>query len=95
MPASRRRRSRTRSRADPAQGEEHERAHHLQELRARGLEIVEIERSDWEQAAPESGEALARDVDVARGSFVYDGWRGVADFLERQTDGSPGRGHQA
>jgi predicted RecB family nuclease len=69
-------------------GEEHERAF-LGELRARGLEIVEIERGDWERAAAETAEALARDADVVyQGVFVHDGWRGVADFLERQPDGS-------
>ena len=31
-------------------GDEHERAY-LEELRARGREIVEIERDDWERAA--------------------------------------------
>src|SRR5215211_1259894 len=69
-------------------GEEHERAY-LEELRARALEIVEIERDDWGRAAAETAEALARGVDVVyQGVFVHDGWRGIADFLERQPDGS-------
>jgi uncharacterized protein len=69
-------------------GEEHERAY-LEELRARALEIVEIERDDWGRAAAETAQALARGVDVVyQGVFVHDGWRGVADFLERQPDGS-------
>src|SRR5215211_5729045 len=69
-------------------GDEHERAY-LEELRARDLEIVEIGRGDWERAAAETAEALGRGVDVVyQGVFVNDGWRGVADFLERQPDGS-------
>jgi len=69
-------------------GDEHERAY-LGELQARGLEIVEIERGDWERAAAETAEALARGVEVVyQGVFVDDRWRGVADFLERQADGS-------
>jgi predicted RecB family nuclease len=69
-------------------GDEHERAY-LDELRARGLNIVEIERDDWERAAAETEDALARGADVVyQGVFVDDGWRGVADFLERQPDGS-------
>jgi uncharacterized protein len=70
-------------------GDEHERAY-LDELRSRGLDIVEIERyRDWERAADETARALAQGVDVVyQGVFVHDGWRGVADFLERQPDGS-------
>ena len=70
-------------------GDEHERAY-LDELRGRGLDIAEIElRRDWERAAAETADALARGVDVVyQGVFVHDGWRGIADFLERQPDGS-------
>jgi predicted RecB family nuclease len=69
-------------------GEEHERAY-LEQLRARGLEMVEIDRHDWERAAAETEQALVRGVDVVyQGVFVHEGWRGVADFLERQPDGS-------
>jgi predicted RecB family nuclease len=72
-------------------GEEHERAY-LAELRARGLRIVEFELGDeldWERAAAQTAEALAAGVDVVyQGVFVHDGWRGIADFLERQPDGS-------
>jgi len=69
-------------------GDEHERAY-LDELRGRGLEIVEIERDGWAQAAAETAEALSRGVDVVyQGVFVDGGWRGEADFLERQPDGS-------
>jgi predicted RecB family nuclease len=72
-------------------GDEHERAY-LAELRARGLRIVEIELGDeldWERAAAETAEAIAAGVDVVyQGVFIHDGWRGIADFLERQPDGS-------
>jgi predicted RecB family nuclease len=69
-------------------GDEHEHAY-LEELRARGLEIVEIERDDWERAAAETAQAFAQGADIVyQGVFVHDGWRGVADFLERQPDGS-------
>jgi predicted RecB family nuclease len=72
-------------------GDEHERAY-LVELRARGLRIAEIELGDeldWERAASETAEALAAGVEVVyQAVFVHAGWRGVADFLERQPDGS-------
>jgi predicted RecB family nuclease len=72
-------------------GEEHELAY-LADLRARGLGIAEVEVGedfDWGRAAAETVEALAEGVDVVyQGVFVHDGWRGVADFLERQPDGS-------
>jgi predicted RecB family nuclease len=72
-------------------GDEHERAY-LAELRARGLRIVEIELGDefdWGRAATRTSEALAAGVDVVyQGVFAHERWRGVADFLERQADGS-------
>jgi predicted RecB family nuclease len=72
-------------------GDEHERAY-LAELRTRGFRILEVELGDelkWERAAAETAEALAGGVDVVyQGVFVHDGWRGIADFLERQPDGS-------
>jgi predicted RecB family nuclease len=72
-------------------GVEHEQAY-LEELRGRRLVIAEIELGDdvaWERAAAETSEALARGVDVVyQGVFVHDGWRGIADFLERQPDDS-------
>jgi predicted RecB family nuclease len=72
-------------------GEEHERAY-LAELRTRGLRIAEIELGDeldWERAAVETAQALADGLDVVYQSvFVHEGWRGIADFLERQPDGS-------
>jgi predicted RecB family nuclease len=72
-------------------GDEHERAY-LAELSARGSRIVEIdlgEELDWERAAADTAHALADGADVVyQGVFVHDGWRGIADFLEGQPDGS-------
>jgi predicted RecB family nuclease len=72
-------------------GDEHERAY-LQALREHGLRIVEVELGDaldWERAAAHTAEALAAGVDVVyQAVFVDEGWRGIADFLERQPDGS-------
>jgi predicted RecB family nuclease len=71
-------------------GEEHERAY-LEGLHERGLEIAEISLQpdlDWERAARETREAIARGVDIVFQAVFADGeWRGVADFLERQADG--------
>ncbi len=72
-------------------GREHEAAY-LARLRAEGKDVVEIELEpdlDWERAARETEEALARGVDVVYQGALVDGrWRGVADFLERQPDGT-------
>jgi uncharacterized protein len=72
-------------------GDEHECAY-LDELRARGLDIAEIELGDdfdRERGAAETAQALDNAVDVVyQGVFVHDGWRGIADFLERQPHGS-------
>jgi predicted RecB family nuclease len=72
-------------------GDEHERAY-LAELNDRGLHIVEVELGaelDWERAVAQTTEALAAGADVVyQGVFAHDGWRGIADFLERQPDGS-------
>ncbi len=72
-------------------GLEHEQAY-LERLRAEGRNVVEISLEpdlDWERAAAETEEAIRRGVDVVyQGVLVADGWRGVADFLERQPDGS-------
>jgi predicted RecB family nuclease len=71
-------------------GLEHEHAY-LDRLRAAGREVVEISLEpdlDWERAARETEEAIHAGVDVVyQGALVADGWRGVADFLERQPDG--------
>jgi predicted RecB family nuclease len=73
-------------------GEEHERAY-LAQLRAEGKSVlvVDTDDRDWERAARVSADAIrsgSHDV-VYQGVFVdADGWRGVADFVERQGDGS-------
>jgi len=71
-------------------GLEHERAH-LESLRAAGNTIVEIELDDhdWEAAQARTVAAMEAGADVVyQGVFVHDGWRGVADFLLRQPDGT-------
>src|SRR5436305_9646988 len=68
----------------------HERAY-VERLRAQGLSIREIEfdDSDFESAARETEAALREGVDVVyQGVLLGDGWRGIADFLVRQPDGS-------
>jgi predicted RecB family nuclease len=73
-------------------GEAHERAY-LKQLRAAGKTILEIDTDDrdWERAARETATAVragSHDV-VYQGVLIDpDGWRGVADFIERQPDGS-------
>jgi predicted RecB family nuclease len=73
-------------------GEAHERAY-LEQLRAAGRTILEIDTDDrdWERAARETARAIrdkTHDV-VYQGVLIDpDGWRGVADFVERQPDGS-------
>ncbi|MGH2845173.1 MAG: PD-(D/E)XK nuclease family protein, partial [Thermoleophilaceae bacterium] len=73
-------------------GEEHERAY-LDRLRAAGKTVAEISLEpdlDWDRAARETAEAIRNQADVVyQGVLVSeDGWRGVADFLERQRDGT-------
>ncbi len=71
-------------------GLEHERAY-LESLRAEGKTIVEIEFEgrDWEEAQARTVAALESGADVVfQAVFAHDGWRGVADFLIRQPDGS-------
>ena len=73
-------------------GEEHE-AGYLRELeedgrRIRRIELVETDW-DWERAARETEEALRSGADVVYQACFVDGeWRGLADFVERQPDGS-------
>ena len=73
-------------------GDEHE-ARYLAALEASGLVIADLEvddRGDWENAARATAEAIS----AAIGEVIYqpcladDGWRGFADFLERQPDGT-------
>jgi uncharacterized protein len=71
-------------------GQEHERAY-LERLRAAGKVVTEIADpyDDWEQAAAETERAIRSGVDVVyQGVLADDGWRGIADFLERQEDGT-------
>jgi predicted RecB family nuclease len=72
-------------------GREHEAAY-LARPRTEGRDVVEISLEpdfDWERAARETEEAIRLDVDVVYQAVFLNGrWRGVADFLERQADGS-------
>jgi uncharacterized protein len=68
----------------------HERAY-LEHLRGQGLDVREIafDESDLARAAEETKRAIEDEVDVVyQGVLLGDGWRGVADFLVRQPDGS-------
>ncbi|MBA2384258.1 MAG: TM0106 family RecB-like putative nuclease, partial [Actinobacteria bacterium] len=71
-------------------GLEHEQAY-LDSLRAEGKTIREIElrENEWERAVVETEQALREGVDVVyQGVFAHDGWRGIADFLLRQPNGT-------
>lgn len=71
-------------------GEEHEAAH-LASLRARGLNIAHVDlNGDWRAAAAATEQAMRDGADVVYQAVLVDpsGWRGIADFLERQPDGS-------
>jgi predicted RecB family nuclease len=74
-------------------GEEHEAAY-LAALRAEGRDVLTIERGDdaWdlERAARTTERAMRDGAEVIyQAAFVDpDGWRGFADFLERQPDGT-------
>jgi predicted RecB family nuclease len=73
-------------------GEEHERAY-LERLRTEGKTVAEISLEpdqDWERAARETCQAIEGQTDVVyQGILVAeDGWRGIADFLERLPDGT-------
>ncbi|HEV8686212.1 MAG TPA: TM0106 family RecB-like putative nuclease, partial [Gaiellaceae bacterium] len=73
-------------------GDEHERAY-LAQLRAEGKSILVVESDDrdWERAAEATADAIRsglHDV-IYQGAFVDpEGWRGLADFIEQQPDGS-------
>ena len=71
-------------------GNEHE-ARYLDELRAGGRSIRTIRFDhDWDAAARDTAEAIrAGAADVIYQACLVDGdWRGFADFLERQRDGT-------
>jgi predicted RecB family nuclease len=64
-------------------GDEHERRY-LEGLQAQGLTIVEPATATETEAAIQAHEA---DV-IYQARLEHDGWRGIADFLERLPDGS-------
>src|SRR5688572_12523988 len=72
-------------------GLEHEHAY-LQSLRAQGLTVLEIPDpdGDYDGAARATADAIrAGEADVIyQAVFASDGWRGVADFLMKQPDGT-------
>ena len=70
-------------------GLEHEQAY-LARLRAEGKSVAVVpDEGSLDERAGATREALASGVDVIyQGVLVADGWRGVADFLMRQPDGS-------
>src|SRR5215217_5361860 len=71
-------------------GDEHE-ARYLAELHTAGHSIREIAFDhDWDAAARETAEAIrSGEADVIYQACLVDGeWRGFADFLERQPDGT-------
>src|SRR5687768_3423077 len=73
-------------------GDEHERAY-LVQLRVEGKSIlvVDTDDNDWERAAGVTANAIlsgSHDI-IYQGVFIDPtGWRGVADFIERQADGA-------
>jgi uncharacterized protein len=63
-------------------GEEHERRY-LKELRAQGKTIAEPQTADEAEEAIRQAEANV----IYQAQFEHDGWRGIADFLERLPNG--------
>jgi predicted RecB family nuclease len=72
-------------------GDEHE-GRYLAALRDAGRDVVEVgvgDVRDFDRAALATVEAIAQSPDIVyQAVFSHDGWRGLADFLERQSDGS-------
>src|SRR5262245_48362719 len=70
-------------------GEEHEAAY-LAALREQGLRVEEIAfEFDWNAAVDATAAVIRRGADVVyQACVVHDGWRGFADFLLRQPDGT-------
>ncbi len=65
------------------QGDAHELAH-LEKLKAQGLSVVEIERTELFDDAKRTREVLAQGADVIfQGAFWSGNWGGWSDFLER------------
>src|SRR5690349_4689399 len=70
-------------------GDEHEAAY-LAKLRESGRRVEEVVFDfDWAAAAKATSDAIHDGVDVVyQACFAHDGWRGFADFLIRQPDGT-------
>jgi predicted RecB family nuclease len=70
-------------------GLEHERAY-LESLRAAGNTVLEIPEGDYVAAARATADAIrAGEADVIyQGVLAHETWRGVADFLMKQPDGT-------
>ncbi|HEX6701507.1 MAG TPA: TM0106 family RecB-like putative nuclease [Gaiellaceae bacterium] len=71
-------------------GSEHE-ERYLQHLRADTRDVVTIgfDDRDWDRAARETEDAIRGGADVVYQACLSSGdWRGFADFVERQPDGS-------
>ncbi|WP_171006899.1 TM0106 family RecB-like putative nuclease [Shimia litoralis] len=65
------------------QGDAHELVH-LDKLKAQGLSVVEIERTELFDDAKRTREVLAQGADVIfQGAFLSGNWGGWSDFLER------------
>ncbi len=65
------------------QGDAHEAAH-LAKLRASGVSVIEIARSDLADNARETRAALAEGLQIVfQGALLGDNWGGWSDFLER------------
>jgi predicted RecB family nuclease len=71
-------------------GEEHERGY-LDQLRAEGRDVVEIQDGNWDERVALTEQALRNGADVVyQGTFEHGRWRGVADFILCQ----PGGGYE-
>src|SRR5262245_33365610 len=71
-------------------GVEHEEAY-LASLRTAGRDVrtIELEDGDWDAAVAATEQAVRDGVEVVYQAALRDGrWRGLADFLERQPDGT-------
>lgn len=65
------------------QGDAHEAAH-LEQLKASGKSVVEIDRGDLDRDADATRTALAEGAKIIfQGAFLSGNWGGWSDFLER------------
>src|SRR5439155_3788390 len=71
-------------------GDEHERRYLAQLLEdGRDVTTIDFDDRDWARAATETEEAIRRGADVVYQACLASGdWRGFADFVERQPDGT-------